>query len=364
MPRLATGEQQQARQFLAFADANLGFYRTAVRDFPFPGWAPKELVIPTRAQWQSADAADAIVRLAAGRRIVLINEAHHDPHTRLLTLGLLPRLRALGFTHFAAEALDEKDTALTARGYTLSTGTSQYLREPLYGEIVREAIRLGFVIVPYEASGGSQQDRETGQAEHLYRRVLAQNPAARLFVHAGYAHVDKTPGQLPDDARPMAMELRRLSGIDPLSIDQTSFRGGDTARQSPAYRRVAAAFRPDRAIVLLRRGQQTPWSAQRGRHDITVVLPPSNGSGRPDWLRTLSSRRAWPIEASLCHARRPCVVEARLVGESAVATPVGRYTLLHSGERAALYLRPGKYHVRAWSAGGKTLGSRDVSIGL
>jgi len=37
---------------------------------------------------------------------VLINEAHHVPQHRALTLRLLHRLRPLGFTHFAAETLD------------------------------------------------------------------------------------------------------------------------------------------------------------------------------------------------------------------------------------------------------------------
>ncbi|MEY2261042.1 MULTISPECIES: hypothetical protein [Rhodanobacter] len=230
MPQLSVDDQMQARQFLAFADANLGLYRAAVSDFPFTNTAPADLIMPTPSHWRGINAVDAIVGLAANRRIVMVNEAHHDPHTRLLTLALLPRLRALGFTHFAAEALDEKDTGLTRRGYPLTVSGSEYMREPLYGEIVREAIRLGFVIVPYESFDKAQQVRETGQANNLYRRVFVADPAARLFVHAGYAHIDKAPGGLGDDVRPMAMELKRLSGFDPLSIDQIRFRGVDPVR--------------------------------------------------------------------------------------------------------------------------------------
>lgn len=146
--------------------------------------------------------------------------------------GLAAAPACLGFTHFAAEALDKRDTELAHRGYALATSGSEYLREPLYGDIVREAIRLGFVIVPYESSDMTPKIRENSQADNLYRRVFMADPAARLFVHAGYAHIDKAPGGLGEDVRPMAMELKRLSGFDPLSINQTVFSGVDPPRDS------------------------------------------------------------------------------------------------------------------------------------
>lgn len=363
MPQLSANDQKQARQFLAFADANLGLYRAAISDFPFTNAAPAGLAMPTPSHWRAGDAVDVIAKLAASRRIVMINEAHHDPHTRLLTLALLPRLRGLGFTHFAAEALDEKDTGLTRRGYPLVASGSEYLREPLYGDIVREAIRLGFVIVPYESFDKTQQVRESGQAGNLYRRVFVADPAARLFVHAGYAHVDKATGRLGDDVRPMAMELKRLSGFDPLSIDQTQFRGVDPARQSQNYRQLIASFHPVKATVLLSRGDGTPWSANPQRYDVSVILPQTSDTPRPDWLRRDRQRHAWPIDTTLCARTRPCVIEARPADEPDDATPADRYTLLDSHARAALYLRPGKYRMRAWDASGRTLGERRVSIG-
>ncbi|EIL97439.1 hypothetical protein RHOFW104T7_10255 [Rhodanobacter thiooxydans] len=363
MPLLSDDDRKQARQFLAFADANLGLYRAAISDFPFASAGRADLAMPSPAQWQAVNAVDAITRLAANRRIVMVNEAHHDPHTRLLTLALLPRLRALGFTHFAAEALDKSDTELAHRGYALATSGSEYLREPLYGDIVREAIRLGFVIVPYESSDMTPQIRENSQADNLYRRVFMADPAARLFVHAGYAHIDKAPGGLGEDVRPMAMELKRLSGFDPLSINQTVFSGVDPARQSPHYRQLIAAFHPARAAVLLNRENGKPWSAYPQRNDVSVILPPTSDTPRPDWLSSDQRRHAWPIDTTLCARTRPCVIEATPPNEPDDATPADRYTLLDVRERAALYLRPGEYRVRAWGASGKTLGERRVSIG-
>lgn len=362
MPELSAEDRMLARQFLAFADANLGLYRTAVSDFPYARAGTTKLDIPSPSLWRAADAANEIVKLAASRHIVMINEAHHDPHTRQLTLALLPRLRALGFTHFAAEALDEKDTELTHRGYPVASSGSEYLREPLYGDIVREAIRLGFVIVPYEFAGETQQDRESGQAGNLYRRVFAENPKARLFVHAGYGHIDKAEGFM-FGAKPMAMELKRLSGFDPLSIDQTQFRGVDSARQPKNYRQLITAFHPNHAMVLLRHSDGKPWSADPQRHDVSVILPPVGNAQRPNWLSLDNQRHPWLIDAALCAKVRPCVIEAHLANEPDDATPADRYTLLRVDEHALLYLRPGKYRVRAWGVTGNTQGERTVSIG-
>jgi hypothetical protein len=58
-----------------------------------------------------------------------------------------------------------------------------------------------------------------------------------------------------------------------------------------------------------------------------------------------------------------CVIDARPTSEPDDATPADRCTLLGAHEQAALYLRPGKYRVRAWGVSGRTLGERRIAIG-
>ena len=139
---LSPGDQLLALQFMAFSQVELGLYDQAVFGFPLKNSLPDGLKLPTPTEWKSADAVDAIAALAAQRRIVMVNEAHHDGHTRQLTLELLPQLRALGFTYFAAEALGNDDPDLAKRGYPVRKSGTEYLRDPMYGDIVREAIRL------------------------------------------------------------------------------------------------------------------------------------------------------------------------------------------------------------------------------
>jgi hypothetical protein len=396
IPHLSPSQQLLANQLLAFTENELGLYDQAILGFPLKSSEPADLVLPTAADWQAENAVDVIAKLAASRRIVMVNEAHHDAHTRQLTLALLPRLRALGFTHFAAEALGDNDPGLMQRGYPIKTSGSEYLREPLYGEIIREAIRLGFIVVPYDSGADTTLAREIGQAENLYRRVFVKDPAARLFVHAGYAHIDKSKGRL-GDVEPMAMQLEKLTGLVPLSIDQTQFMESIPNR-SDAYHQLVDRFKPAQPSVLANRVSGDLWSADPKLYDVNVILPPSvnlqafgrggyfggadnqkvriindashlsmefmapNDMPRPDWLALDGKRYSVAITTSLCRASLPCQVEAIHSSESDDATAADRYAFMQSNSMSKLYLSPGTYRLRALSASGKVLSSQTIDV--
>lgn len=422
-PELSPVDQHVARQLLAATEAELGLYSEAVRDFPLRSNPPPRLTLPRTPAWQAADAVSTIARLARDRRLVMVNEAHHDPHTRQLTLALLPRLRAMGFRYFAVEALGEKDPSLMKRGYPVSASGSEYLREPVYGDIIRAAIRLGYVLVPYDTTVTAPQAREDQQAGNLYRRVFVRDPDAKLFVHTGYAHIDKQRGRL-GPVEPMAMRLRELSGIEPLSVDQTDIREEiprsevsarteflralsrfQTAfrperpqfgREGPgdmpsrpmldAYDQIITVFHPTHPVVLVRTDSGTPWSARPRTYDLNVILPPANPvpsdymqgpiqlsihdkvrlvlppasrGHRPEWLALNGQRVAVPVDTRHCAERFPCLVEAHYAGEGDGATAADRYLFLRHGKNL-LYLHPGKYRLRTLDASGITMNEQAI----
>lgn len=379
IPRLPEAEQVFARQLLASTDGELGLYQQALHDFPFDQRAPLHALVPQPATpptvkliddhsfvdpYRSADAipaAQAIAIAAADRRIVMINEAHHDAHTRVLVLQLLPLLRAQGYDYFAAEALTEDGRSLERRGYPVAGSGTEYLGEPLYGEIVREAIRLGYTLVSYDPTGASA-DRDADQAANLYQRVFVRDPKARLFLLAGYAHIDKAKGQL-GNVMPMAMHLQQLTGIDPLAVDQTTFREVEPERPDGVYSWMMASYRPRRPVVLrMQGGGSGLWSGDPKRYDVSVILPKAHGKPRPDWLALDGARHAWPIDTSLCAGTVPCVAEARHAGESDDAIPADRYTFLDAPASSQLYLRPGTYRLRAWGSDGRTLAEHTITV--
>lgn len=392
VPVLRGDDKALAQQLLATVDSELGLYNEAVMTFPFDNRIapPRSAPLPNLDEWRSTDAADAVAEVASSRNVVMVNEAHHDAHTRELTLALLPRLRALGYRYFAAEALSDKDPDLTQRGYPTDQSGSEYLMEPLYGEIIRQAIRLGYIIVPYDPENAEMKDREGDEARALYEKVFAKDPQAKLFVHAGYAHIDKVSGNLDGNTQPMAVQLKRLTGQDPLSVDQVQFRdvavGG---LDFGFYSNLVVRFRPQEPIVLRNRHTDTIWSSDSTRHDITVILPPAvdrdvdtNGvmradvlrqkvvlprlpfdpDQRPDWLSLDSKRVPFRVNLDLCSGQLPCVVDAYYPNEPDASVPADRYTFIRSHSHNELYLYPGRYRLRAWNASGTTLSEQEIDV--
>ncbi|MHA6204222.1 hypothetical protein ACXU4B_07360 [Dyella soli] len=362
MPQLTKDDRLIDQQLLASVEDELGLYDEANLDFPFDNRVQTPVPLPVPADWQIADAAEQIAKLASGRRIVMINEAHHDAHTRELTLALLPKLRAEGFTHFAAEALSNGDTGLMKRGYAIASSGSEYLHEPLYGDIIREAIRLGFQVVAYESDADKLSDREAGQARLLYHEVFAKDAKARLFVHAGYAHIDKAPGNLGGTIQPMAMQLKLLTGFDPLSIDQTRWRDIGPMPDTDLYKQLYTLFPVERPSVLLSRQNGSVWTSDPTRHDVDVILPPSGHERRPHWLGLDGARQKRVITSEMCQRQLPCVVEARYANESDDAIPADRYVFLTENSMNSLYLRPGQYKLRAWDRDGRTVSQRNLTV--
>lgn len=362
-----TGEQAMIGQVLAAAASEIGAYDEAVQRFPYGvthvHGTPSPL--PTPQDFRAVDAAEGIAELARTRRIVTINEAHHAAQTRLVTLALLPRLRALGYTHFAVEALDERDRDLATRGYpTSASGT--YVREPLYGEIVRAALKLGFTVVPYESASANADTatREEEQARHLVDRVFRAQPDARLFVHAGYAHVHKRNDYL-FDTDTMAMRLKRKTGFDPLSIDQTVLRPIDAIREYPDYAELSRRFARDTPSIFVSRKDGAAWSLEPAVYDVSILLPPAHESivGRPGWLTLDGERIPTGIALDLAAETLPVLIEARFAGESDKAVPADRVLVERAtNQQVVLFLRPGGYRVTAINSAGATVDERRLRV--
>jgi hypothetical protein len=347
LPGLPPAERNFVLQLLASTENELGLYSEAVRDFPMQSVLPAHTSMPSKPEWEAVDAVDGIAELAAGRRIVMVNELHHDAHTRALTLALLPRLRHLGFNYFAAEAINGHETSLSSRGYAIVSSGSEYLHEPLYGDIVREAIRLGYEVVPYESDDGIGQAREDDQASHLYQRVFAHDPNARLFVHAGYAHIDKAPGRL-GPVVPMAVKLQQLTGITPLSIDQVDVHEDSPSNEYYAALRIASdgliaspsmsnnvdtndlfstnpgakhrrsksndyyalirTYQPIAPVLFRHRNDSRPWSARPDQYDVNVILPPGNeypSDYRDGPLQLTANNESFSVVPPAAGGRRP-----------------------------------------------------------
>jgi hypothetical protein len=332
-------------------------YGDLIEGKPDPQSSPP---VSALAGYSPVNALQEIARAARSRQVVMINEAHHVPQHRAFTLQLLAALRKEGYSWFAAETL-HPDPGLAARGYpTAKTGA--YIQEPLYGDLVRTALRLGYRVVPYEIEtfepGRDIEVRERAQAANLVERILKQDPKAKVLIHAGYGHISErtTPPKM------MAGFFRELSGIDPLTVNQVAM----TEHGSPEYEQPLYRWAVDRGRlaepVIFRNAAGEPWTASKGA-DMAVFHPRSRyENGRPDWLRMGGLRS--PLLLPLTCAPLPrCLVKAWATGEPMDAIPVDQ-VLAEAGKPApALMLPEGRFRVRVEDAKGALIEERMVTVG-
>ncbi len=285
-------------------------------------------------------AHSAILKEAARARIVIINEAHHEPRHRAFTRSLLADLKKEGFTHFAAEALapspDDLRHSLRAGAPTQTSGT--YTNEPQYANLIREALRLGFVVVPYEVSeaiDGPPPEgtysyhayREGNQAKHLYERVFAAGPDARLIVHVGYSHLIDTPQPRrvgEGEVQWMASRLRAMTGYDPLTIDQTVLTPNpDERRNSRAYRALVSQVDFTQPQVVMAGDAYASFGFYKDKVDMMVIHPGvPDVCSRPGWLVSSSKRLPIPALPAEMQDTRPILVQVYSEVDPAGAVPL------------------------------------------
>ena len=363
-------------QYLSWYQTYVGDYVGAhdaysIRQLP----ASDDARSPFSGNWQVRPAIDAIAELARGRKAVFFNEAHNVPLTRTLTLQLLERLRKEGFTHFAAETLYATDTGLARRGYP-TRDSGFYTEEPIYAEMIRTALALGYTVVAYESEEEGNGDvREHAQARNLQERVFRRDPDARLVVNAGYAHIQETGRYL--GGRSMAQHFRKQTGIDPLTIEQTMLIEHPPGTENhPYYHAVVDKLRPQAPIAFV--SGREAWSLKPHAYDVSVFFPVEVvRNGRPTWADLGGLRSSQSIGGDFCRDRFPCLIEARYADEGDDAIPADRLVLdplkgatsdddrvryNAADVRGDLYLRPGRYRLVSLDADNRVISHRDLRV--
>jgi hypothetical protein len=276
------------------------------------------------------DALQTIAAAAARARIVILNEAHQSPRDRAFGLAVARRLRPLGYDALAAEAFnnDPRSIAQLTRDRFPRLLSGTYLKDPVFADFVRRALALGYAPVAYEqthdqrAKGpGGIAGREQAEADNL-AAYLAAHPGRKLLVYVGFSHVAEAPLEEGDGpVEWMAARLKKLTGLDPVTIEQTSLAEDSASRGlREAYWRLSAPLR--RSAIFRLDGRPLVIGPYAGAVDFQVVHPPTRlKGGRPDWLAELG-RRPVPVPASLLPTAGRRLVQAFLAAEPADSIPI------------------------------------------
>jgi hypothetical protein len=365
----------------AWVNSYLGEYRAALNSAESGSPPADPELRHSLEKYQPVDAVQAIAAAVQNRRVLMINEEHIDSSHRALTTEIIPILRKEGFRYFAAEAFgpDIESARYPKAG-------RYFTDDPVFGNLIRRAIELGFTLISYDVPstcGAAQlksfnttgaiaddscwEEREMGQARNL-ARFMETHPDAKLVVHGGMGHIQKT--ELPF-GKLMALDFRELTKIDPLSIDQVYL--GEAKAGTPAYRVISAKY-PDRvAPFVLQSGGSFFLPVEAEGVDLAVVHPRAKyENGRPVWLSTGGWRK--PVPINQLPAYRAAISKLRSSGTTLLqvfrttdnpdAVPVDQILITEPLNPATLMLSDGDYRVRVVDRNDNTLVTFRVRAGL
>lgn len=356
--RVEAGDDEMARAELSQYAAFLGDEATALGLVERPPHA--SAAAPDLDGAEARDAIEAIVEGAARTRVVILNEAHNISGHRAFAAVVARALKPLGYDWFAAETFipPQPVPAVSMRPYgdgmPFTGGLGWYTQDPVFAETVREAARLGYRFIDYEqtwlqnAPEGSDWEaaiaaREQAQAENLIANVLTPHPDAKVFVFVGYSHAMEKPGL---GGTWFAARLKALTGIDPLTIEQSSnWPALDPANDARHVAAVLAKFAPTAPITVSKDVLSVGSRGYAGQMDLSVFHPRRPAvSGRPGWLAADPMRRA--VEVTVPPFEGPALLQVLRTSEGPAGVPADQF-LLHPGqERATLLLHPGAYFLR------------------
>lgn len=332
------------------------------------------------------NALSALPKKIAPHRVVMLNEAYYMPSHRAFAINLLDELHKQGFRHIAIETLAASDTAqLNKRKYpTHQSGT--YQKEPLYGELMRQALKKGFTLIGYDSEVECTPIEEKGkhycnnfrdsvQAQNL-ARWIKKNGDKKLFVYTG-------PSQIFEQSNGnwirMAQYFKRFTGINPYTIDQVYMTEHLTpALEDPRFR--AAADLKNIQAPMVAYVEDTLWSHSK-QVDATVFHPRYLGKTgslphyqvkhkRPDFYLLHNQRRPILISKDPKANRfsnellpaNTSMIMAFYQKEEGDRVPADVIELKKDQEEAILYLYPGAYEIIYMNKAGRPILKRPMVV--
>lgn len=318
---------------------------------PPPGSPPRDI-----PQLESAPAIATLVERARDARIVILNEAHHVSRHRHFAEQVLTALQPLGFSVFAAETFSWGPDIPPGAVNTLSRGEAfgpqhgYYSRDPVYAEAVRAALELGYRLEGYEDVGERDPQatrderinrREEAQARNFIANVLERHPGEKAFVLCGFNHLIESP---VDQLEWFASRLKRLTGIDPLTIEQSgNYPALDPAFDPPLTRALLERVQPTEPVAVFEPGGRAlTTDPYLDRVDLSVFHPRlASPDDRPGWLHADPTRRA--VTVTLPPRTGVALVQAVRMNEGLGAIPSDQAPVAPERSSITLLLKPGPY---------------------
>ncbi len=324
-------------------------------------------------------ALEIIDSLSKDVEIIMINEKHHSGQYRLLLNDLLPILRSNGYNILGVEALRHDENDLNSRGYpVLESG--YFVRETVFGRVLRNAINKGYQVFPYEADMKKYQEedglenpmdrifmqmnyRDSIQALNIHSIIESNRERGKVILYGGYDHFKKgydynwnTVGRL----------LTEKYGYKTLSVNQTMMsESSEKKYEYSIYRNltveepsVFVAKTPSKLLYNVEEVVRSMSGELRtvNNFDVLVFLPRTDYvEGRPNWLINFDGNQHYKIAYEDVCVELPLIAIASKVEENYDESVPYDVIVVRSWTDENKFLLPaGKYHVTLKGARGNT----------
>jgi hypothetical protein len=331
--------------------SNIGNYKKALGIFGNI-FGKTQLITATDSlfisNFKAISAKNYIIDQARLNRIVIINEAHHQPLHRVFATQLLKDLYILGYRYLAMEALNEKDILLNNRKYPIQDRRqSSYINDPQMGNLIREALHLGFTLVPYDFyENNNFETLDANQAMNI-KHVFDKDIYAKMLIYCGYDHVFEC--EETSIGKPMAQYLKEMTGINPLTIDQVEMSEKSEAIFESPFLRLA---KMEKASVYVDNFGAV-FNGRKGQNkvDIKVFHPHTTYYyTRPEWLLNDQFKKWYFFPIQQIKIAFPVLIQAHKNGENASATPIDVVEIMSPKAIKPMALYNGVYDLRIINA--------------
>ncbi len=333
------------QQYAAWEFASIGDYEQTLKAWDFnakPYDTLSQEDIDVFKAFKATDAIPHILKKAKNHDVTIINEAHHMPKHRVFTTQLLEKLYEQGYRHLGLEGMflnKVQDSLIHINKYpTLKNGF--YTKEPQFGNLLREALKIGYTLFPYEANDGAfGKERERQQAEHIME-YIKEKATGKVLIHCGFAHA--TEGEYGGSwEQAMAERLKGMLNNEVLTINQTSYDEKSEEHLENPYRQFINIDKP--SVFINDKGDMFGQYRPNTWFDVYVFHPRTKKSERPKWM-TYDNRKTIAYDLNDIAFDCPCIVMAFKDGEE-IGSAIPYDVQEINDKTVHLVLAKGKYNV-------------------
>lgn len=335
-------------------------YQTGATDYSISGYYKKALetwdkngaTVPILTkedslyltQFHPKNAKEYIVNRSKKEKVILINEAHNNAMHRVFTTSILQGLYDNGFRFLGLEALS--DSLINKRKLpVLESG--YYTKEPQFGNLIHEALKIGFTVFGYEdfdTPNLTGKDREIKQAQNI-AKWINNNPDGKFLIHCGYDHIIEGTPSIKSWEKAMAGRLTEITGINPFTIDQVRYSERGDLKLNQPYIQMTHLEYP--AILIDTDGNTFNGPINNTKKiDCSIIHPITKyNNQRPNWLDLSGNRKNYTISNSKIKEFPALVLAYRVTEFENEGIPADVIEVLENNEKENLILHPGKYKI-------------------